>query len=184
MNLSNLTCRKSFFVLVSFFLISSVVTAQNSKERKRIEKCNEAREAFIEAHKKVSDLLSNAYGYAIFPSIGKGAVGVGGAYGDGVLYKSGEPQSRASMTQLTVGFQWGGQAYMEAVLFIDERAYDNFVEGKLKLSAQTSAVAITEGVSLDAPYNDGVAIFTLVKGGLMYEASVGGQKFSVNEWQN
>lgn len=73
---------------------------------------------------------------------------------------------------------------MEAVLFQDQRAYDNFVEGKMKLSAQASAVAVTEGASLDAPYNDGVAIFTMVKGGLMYEASVGGQKFDVKKWKN
>lgn len=173
----------SAFTLV-LALLSCAAFAQNNKEKDRIAKCDETKAAFIEENGNMSGLFSEAYGYAIFPSIGKGAIGVGGAHGDGVLYKDGAPQSRASMTQVTIGFQWGGQSYMEAVLFEDQRAYDNFVEGKLKLSAQASAVAVTAGASLDAPYNDGVAIFTLVKGGLMYEASVGGQKFDVNEWKN
>jgi lipid-binding SYLF domain-containing protein len=165
-------------------LISMVSYAQNNKEKDRIAKCEETKAAFIKSNEKMEDLFKKAYGYAIFPGIGKGAVGVGGAHGDGVLYKKGKPVSRASMSQVTVGFQLGGQSYMEAVMFQDERAYNNFVEGKLKLAAQASAVAVTEGASLDAPYNDGVGIFTMVKGGLMYEASVGGQKFSVNEWKN
>ncbi len=175
--------RVAMLVLLSAFF-SCVAFAQNNKEKDRIARCEETKAAFIEENPKMKDLFSGAYGYAIFPSIGKGAIGIGGAHGDGVLFKDGSAQSRSSMTQVTVGFQWGGQAYMEAVLFEDKRAYDNFVEGKLKLSAQASAVAVTAGASLDAPYNDGVAIFTLVKGGLMYEASVGGQKFDVKEWKN
>jgi lipid-binding SYLF domain-containing protein len=171
----------ALFVMV---LVSLVSYAQNNKEKDRIAKCEETKAAFIKSNQKMQGLFDEAYGYAIFPGIGKGAVGVGGAHGDGVLFKGGKAMSRATMSQVTVGLQLGGQSYMEAVLFQDERAYNNFVEGKLKLAAQASAVAVTEGASLDAPYNDGVGIFTMVKGGLMYEASVGGQKFSVNEWKN
>lgn len=170
------------FCVILFF--SGNITAQNNKEKDRIEKCQETKQAFIEANDDMTGLLSKAYGYAIFPSIGKGAIGVGGAHGDGVVFHGGAAQAPVGMTQVTVGFQLGGQTYMEAVLFEDKRAYDNFVEGKLKLSAQASAVAVTEGGSLDAPYNDGVAIVTMVKGGLMYEASVGGQKFDVKKWKN
>ena len=174
------------FALVTMVLVMAGLTAiaQNTKEKERIAECGEVKADFIAENDKMGPLFANAYGYAIFPSIGKGAVGVGGAHGNGVLFKGGAPVQRASMSQVTVGFQWGGQAYMEVVLFQDQRAYDNFVEGNLKLSAQASAVAVTAGASLDAPYNDGVAIFTMVKGGLMYEASVGGQKFDVNNWKN
>ncbi|MEM9325657.1 MAG: YSC84-related protein [Bacteroidota bacterium] len=102
----------------------------------------------------------------------------------GCFSKDDDPQYRATITQVTVGFQAGGQAFSEVVLFVDERAYTNFVEGKVKLSAQASAVAVTAGASLDAPYNDGVAVYTMAKGGLMYEASVGGQKFTTKDWKN
>jgi lipid-binding SYLF domain-containing protein len=165
-------------------LFSASVFAQNNKEKERIAKSQETKAAFIETNDKMANFFNNAYGYAIFPSIGKGAVGIGGAHGNGVLYKGGAPQMRASMSQVTVGFQWGGQAYSEVVFFEDQRAYDNFVSGKLKLAAQASAVAVTAGASFDVKYNDGVAIFTMVKGGLMYEASVGGQKFDANKWKN
>ena len=168
----------------AILLFCSTVYAQNNKEKDRIKKSEETKQAFIDTNKDMADMFSKAYGYALFPGIGKGAVGVGGAHGDGVLFKGGAAQAPVSMNQVTVGFQLGGQSYMEAVLLEDQRAYDNFVEGKLKLSAQASAVAVTEGASLDAPYNDGVAIFTMVKGGLMYEASVGGQKFDVKKWKN
>lgn len=184
MNYNNLFNQKLAALVLLGIFFSCAAIAQNNKEKKRIASCDETKEAFIEANGNMEELFANAYGYALFPGIGKGAVGVGGAHGEGVLYKGGQPVSRANMTQVTVGFQFGGQSYMEAVLFEDERAYNNFVEGKLKLSAQASAVAVTAGASLDAPYNDGVAIFTMVKGGLMYEASVGGQKFDVNEWKN
>ena len=184
MNYNKLFNQKTVAMALLLAFFSCVAIAQNNKEKGRIAKCDETKAAFIEENGKMKDLFANSYGFALFPGIGKGAVGVGGARGEGVLYKGGSPESRATMTQVTVGFQFGGQSYMEAVLFEDKRAYDNFVEGKLKLSAQASAVAVTAGASLDAPYNDGVAIFTLVKGGLMYEASVGGQKFDVNEWKN
>ena len=183
MNTQNFLNKVSGLTLILVFF-SCLAFAQNNKEKDRIARCEETKAAFIEENGKMEGLFSDAYGYAIFPSVGKGAVGVGGAFGEGVLYQGGSPKMRASIAQLTVGFQAGGQAYMEVLLLEDKRAYDNFVEGKLKLSAQASAVAVTAGASLDAPYNDGVAIFTLVKGGLMYEASVGGQKFSTNEWKN
>ena len=171
-------------ILALLLTAGSVAFAQNTKERQRIQKSKDAIKELVETNWQIQKVLETAYGYAIFPNVGKGAIGIGGAHGDGVLVRGGSPIMRASMTQVTVGFQWGGQAYMEAVLFENKAAYDNFVEGKLKLSAQASAVAVTAGAAVDAPYKDGVAIFTMAKGGLMYEASVGGQKFDVKEWKN
>ena len=122
--------------------------------------------------------FNKAYGYAVFPTVGKGGIGIGGAYGEGKLYEKGQYIGETNLTQLTIGFQLGGQAYSELIFFKDKAAIDRFKNGNFELNAQASAVAVTAGASTDADYSDGVAIFTLAKGGLMYEASVGGQKFS------
>lgn len=127
---------------------------------------------------KMEKVLADAAGYAVFPSVGKGAIGVGGAHGLGVVYAHGKKIGRSTLTQLTVGLQLGGQEYSEVVIFKDEASLANFKKGKLKLNAQASAIALDERAGADLPYRDGVAIITMAKGGLMYEASVGGQKFS------
>ncbi|MCC6216998.1 MAG: hypothetical protein IT376_19215 [Polyangiaceae bacterium] len=122
--------------------------------------------------------FDEAYGFAVFPSVGKGGAGIGGAYGRGYVYERGVPVGTTSLAQVTVGFQLGGQAFTEVLFFQDERALREFQQGNFELGAQASAVAVTSGASADASYADGVAVFTLVKGGLMYEATVAGQKFA------
>ncbi len=124
------------------------------------------------------DLFLQSVGYAVFPTVAKAGMGIGGAYGKGRVYKNGRFIGSVSLTQLTIGFQLGGQAYSEVIFFKDKRALEDFTQGNYEIGAQVSAVAATAGASLDVNYDSGVAIFTLVKGGLMYEASVGGQKFS------
>jgi lipid-binding SYLF domain-containing protein len=131
-----------------------------------------------EKNPAMDKVLADAAGYAVFPSVGKGAIGIGGAHGKGVVYVHGRRIGRSTMVQLTIGFQFGGQKYSEVVIFKDEPALTSFKRGKLKLNAQASAIALNERVGGDLPYRDGVAIITMAKGGLMYEASVGGQKFS------
>jgi len=157
--------------------------AQDDDDEVMIARCNATIKEFNETDAGMKKYFANAYGYAVFPAIGKGAVGIGGAHGNGILYKGGGLHGTTSMSQVSIGFQWGGQSYMEVILLEDKRAFDNYVEGKSKLSAQASAVAITAGASADAAYSDGVAIFTAVNGGLMYEASVGGQKFKYKEFK-
>jgi lipid-binding SYLF domain-containing protein len=145
--------------------------------------------------------FAKSYGYAVFPTIGKGGIGIGGAYGKGRVYAKGEYVGDTSMTQLSVGFQLGGQAYSQIVFFEDKRAFDEFTSGNFEFGAQASAVAITAGASAEATttgasadasggknnattttmgteFHKGMAVFTVAKGGLMYEASIGGQKFS------
>jgi lipid-binding SYLF domain-containing protein len=122
-----------------------------------------------------------ASGYVIFPNVGKGGFGIGGARGTGLLKVGGETVAVVTLTQLTIGFQAGGQAYSEFIFFEDDVVLANFRRGNYELGAQASAVAITAGASADAEFNSGVAIFTQAKGGLMYEASVGGQKFKIEE---
>jgi lipid-binding SYLF domain-containing protein len=127
----------------------------------------------------MSRFFDSAVAYVIIPTVGKAGVGIGGARGKGLLYEGGEITADVTLTQLTVGFQWGGQAYSEFIFFKDDVALTDFKRGNYELGAQASAVAVTAGASADADYSEGVAIFTQAKGGLMYEASVGGQKFKV-----
>jgi lipid-binding SYLF domain-containing protein len=134
--------------------------------------------AFKNKDPGIKVFFDKAYGYAVFPTVGKGGMGIGGAYGKGEVYERGVLAGTSSLTQLTIGFQLGGQAYSEIIFFKDKATLDSFKSGNFEFSAQASAVAITAGASADADYSNGVAIFTLAKGGLMYEASIGGQKFS------
>jgi lipid-binding SYLF domain-containing protein len=142
--------------------------------------------------------FQNCYGYAVFPTIGKGGIGIGGAYGKGRVYVGGKYVGDTSMTQLTAGLQFGGQAFSQIIFFEDKRAFDEFTGGEFEFGAQVTAVAITAGVSAGATttgssagasggkhdattvgaYHKGMAVFTVAKGGLMYEATVGGQKFT------
>ena len=122
-------------------------------------------------------LFEKSYGYVIFPNVGKGAVVVGGAAGSGAAYEHGKQIGIAKLTQVSVGFQFGGQAYREVIFFENKDAMDRFKENRIELSAQVSAVAAASGASANAKYVEGVMVFTMQKGGLMYEASVGGQKF-------
>lgn len=174
---------KSFPLLAfSFLMISLVVNnsmqAQNDdKDDKIIADANEARADFIKTDALMKSLFDNSYGYVIFPNIGKGAIGIGGAAGNGAVFQNGNLIGMAKMTQVTVGFQWGGQAYREVIFFETEADLNRFKENKFEFSGQASAVAATKGAAGNVKYKDGVMIFSQIKGGLMYEASVGGQKF-------
>ena len=147
----------------------------------------------------VQPFFKNAYGYAVFPTVGKGGIGIGGAYGKGQVYRQGTVTGEVSLAKLTVGFQLGGQAFSEIIFFQDGRAYKDFTSGEFEFDAAASAVAITSGAQAKAGtegasasagtgsrsgkqaetgYRKGMAVFTYVKGGLMYEAAIGGQKFS------
>jgi lipid-binding SYLF domain-containing protein len=142
--------------------------------------------------------FQNSYGYAVFPNIGQGGLGVGGAFGKGRVYVHGAYVADTSMTQLSVGAQAGGQDYSQIVFFQDERAFREFSKGNFEFGAGVSAVAITaaaggsagttganasaSGGMKDARtaghYHKGLAVFTIVKGGAMYQATLNGQKFS------
>jgi lipid-binding SYLF domain-containing protein len=122
--------------------------------------------------------FDTAAGYAVFPSVGKGAIGVGGAYGRGELFEGGKLAGYCTLTQASIGLALGGQAYTELIFFETKAALDQFKSGNFAFAAQVSAVALKSGVSANAKYADGVAVFTMGEAGLMYEASVGGQKFN------
>ena len=137
--------------------------------------------AFKEKDPGMSSFFDQAHAYVVFPTIGKGGVGIGGAYGKGVLFQAGQAVGEASLSQVTIGFQWGGQAYSEIIFFETPEDTERFRKSNFEVAAQASAVAATLGASRDISYEGGVAIFTMAKGGLMYEATVGGQKFKFQE---
>ena len=131
----------------------------------------------------VAKFHKSAYGYAIFPKVTKAGLGVGGAAGRGIVYKGNIAVGSSKLKQASIGLQAGGQQYSEVIFFENKEAFDRFTSGKLKFDAQASAVAITEGASADMAYSSGVAVFTRIKGGLMYEASIGGQHFTFDPVQ-
>ena len=155
----------------------------------------------IDIYKKseaVQPFFKNAYGYAVFPTIGKAGIGIGGSYGTGQVYKGGKVTGEVSVIKGSIGFQLGAQAFSQMIFFEDKRAYDEFTSGNFEFDATASAVAITAGAQAKAgtegasagasagpatgkqaktSYHKGMVVFTHAKGGLMYEASIGGQKF-------
>jgi len=134
--------------------------------------------AIKKADPGIEAFFDNAAGYAVFPSVGKAGVVVGGAYGNGLVIVGEQVDGYTSMTQATVGLQLGGQVYSLFIFFKDEAAIANFRRGNYEFGAQASAVAVTAGASADTSYDKGVAVFTHSAGGLMVEGSVGGQKFT------
>jgi lipid-binding SYLF domain-containing protein len=145
-----------------------------------------------------ADFFKSSYGYAVFPTIGKGAVGIGGAHGEGRVYDHGKYVGNTSMSQLSLGLQLGGQAFSQLIFFQDERSFREFTSGNYEFGAQSSAIAITAGASANAgttganagasetkkeastasSYYKGMAVFTIAKGGFMFEAALSGQKFT------
>jgi lipid-binding SYLF domain-containing protein len=124
------------------------------------------------------DFMGRGVGYAIFPSVGKGGIGVGGAYGKGVVYEGGNVVGYADLSQASIGFQLGGQEYSELIVFENQNALDKFKTGEFEFAANASAVALKAGAAAGTNFKDNMAVFTRSNAGLMYEASIGGQKFT------
>ena len=135
----------------------------------------------LDKFKKISALkpyFKKAKGYAVFPNIGKAGIGIGGARGKGEVFEKDEVIGSTTVTQLSIGLQLGGQAFSQIIFFKDKKDLERFTQGNYEFGASASAALITEGANASADYSDGVAVLTFSKGGLMYEASIGGQKFS------
>jgi lipid-binding SYLF domain-containing protein len=180
------------FAAVLVLLVSTVMPV-------RADSYSDAIESFRRAGQS-GQFFDSAYGYAVFPTVGKAGFGIGGAHGSGRVYVGNQHVGNTSMTQLTFGFQAGGQAFSQIIFFEDRRAFEFFTSGNFEFSGQATAVAITAGATAEANtgggtgasisggrfdannthggYRKGMAIFTIVRGGLMLEASIGGQKFS------
>lgn len=187
-NLTFPTAVKTVFNLLLIALLAQAATARADEFGDTIARFRQA--------PTTQPFFQKAYGYAVFPTVGKGGVVVGGAYGEGRVYRGGAVTGDVSLVQLNIGFQLGGQTYSEIIFFQDKKAFDTFTSGSFSFGAQASAVAIAVGASAqagsngssanigdmqsDSLYTLGMAVFTMTKGGLMYEASIGGQKFTYN----
>ena len=153
----------------------------------------------FKASPQVQKFFDNSYGYALFPTVGKGGLGIGVAHGKGRVYVGGKVTGNSSFTQISIGAQVGGQAYSQIIFFEDKRSYKEFTSGNFEFGAGASVVAITAGAQAQAgttgtgasaspggsagaqaetSFHKGMAVFVRAKGGLMFEASIGGQKFS------
>ena len=164
-------------VMISLLALFAVGAAVQPVSAQSDEDVQEVIKKFEEGDPGMQAWFKEAFGYAVFPSVGKGGIGIGGAHGKGLVYEQRQLVGKTTLTEVTVGFQLGGQAFSEVIFFKDKTAFDDFTRENFEFGAQVSAVALTAGVSADLAYNGGVAVVTATKGGLMYEASVGGQKF-------
>lgn len=178
-----ITFRRSILLLtLTAILAAPDVQAQDAKQERLIDDAENAKSAFIESNEQLQQMFDHAYGYAIFPNVGKGAAGIGGAAGSGIVYEQGKTIGSVKMKQLTVGLQIGGQAFREVIFFEDKATLERFKTNEFEFAAQTSATAINTEENKDATYKDGVQVFTQKKSGLMYDASIGGQKFNYDSF--
>ena len=171
--------------LLALFVIGCQTTPPTEAKRETLD--DESRAALNRFQREDPDLknmLDSAYGYAVFPNIGKGGAIVGGAYGRGIVYEQGRMVGYADVRQATIGAQLGGQTFAETIVFQNKEAMDKFKANQLTFSATASAVAIKAGAAKTARYSHGVAVFTMPNGGLMFEASVGGQQFTYTSAEN
>ncbi|MFC2102220.1 YSC84-related protein [Bacteroidota bacterium] len=175
--------RISILIIVSIFTVGTLLSQESESCQEGIDKADLTKNAFLAKDPGLENFFDEAYGYAIIPTVGKGGFIFGGAGGVGILYLEGEPMGTIKMKQVTVGAQIGGKTYSEVILFNTKAEYIVFTSGRFEVSAQVSAIAATAGVSQTLAYSDGILILTLAKGGFMAEASVGGQKFSFQPFE-
>ena len=169
---------KKLWLPLFALVITNVAFAQVGGWNPELEnESTEAMNSMLEQAPKLQSFYDKAYGYAIFPKVTKAGLAIGGAAGNGIVFKNKEIIGSSKLRQASFGLQAGGQQYSEVIFFENKESLDRFTNGNLKFGAQASAVAITEGASVDVAYQNGVAVFTHVKGGLMFEAAIGGQHF-------
>jgi len=180
-NLNRYVCATALVAagLAGLITLATCTTAPETREG-RAELRRTSSDALSQAQlndPSLQRVIQNAAGYAVFPSVGKGAVGIGGAYGKGDVYQNGAVIGYCDMTQGSIGLQLGGQSYSEIIVFQTPMALEIFKNGNFRFDAQATAVALKSGAGANAKFTNGVAVFTMDETGLMFEASVGGQKF-------
>lgn len=171
-------------LVLALALAATFITACGSTPKTDAEKDAAVTEAratvkkFLAKDPQLKSWFDSAYAYAVFPTIAKGGAVVGGAHGTGTVFEGGKAIGFCELSQGSFGLQLGGQAYSEVIFFETKATLDTFTSGSFEFAAQASAVAATAGASTNVDYERGVAVFTIAGGGLMAEASIGGQKFS------
>jgi lipid-binding SYLF domain-containing protein len=171
------------FLSMMILLFSISLFAQNADDKKVINDAQKAKQAFIDANPKLQEYFNDSKAYAIFPNVGKGAIIIGAASGNGAVYERGTLVGMASMKQLDLGAQIGGKAFSEVVFLKTDAAVQDFMDDELTFGSNISAIAVNKDApSLNTTYTDGVAVFTMQKDGLMVEVSVGGQRFDFEDF--
>jgi lipid-binding SYLF domain-containing protein len=165
--------------LVSLILTALLLAgcASTPSDDSLIRESRTALDSFVDRDPDLQRWIDHAQGYAVFPDIGKAGLWVGGGFGRGIVFEQGRPVGRTSVSQATIGAQIGAQAYSQVIFFEDSAALTSFKRENFEFSAQATAVAATAGAAATTSYERGVAVFILVRGGLMAEATVGGQQF-------
>jgi lipid-binding SYLF domain-containing protein len=172
-------CMALVLTIVSGLLVSCATAPSSRSEREEL--LAEAASALKRINAEdpgVNALVRRGYGYALFPTVTKGGLGVGGARGHGVLYEQGRHTAYCDLTQATVGLQAGAQTFSELLVFESKAALDRFKAGQLTFAADASAVVLKTGVAADISFVDGVAVVVSPIGGVMVEAAIGGQQFT------
>ena len=173
--------RNSIVTMVLMF-VTVCAFSQNKDDMRVMKDAEKAMTTLKSSDKGLESFFSNASGYVIFPNVGEGALIVGAASGNGVLYENGVATGMASMKKIDIGMQAGGEAYTQVIFFETEEALNEFKTENFEFSAEAKAVIVDKGASKSANYNDGVVIFAKSKAGAMADASIGGQKFSYTEF--
>lgn len=165
-------------------LAGTALNAQTEKINELRADAQEAKSELLQVDADLQAFFDYSAGYVIFPNVGKGGLIIGGASGNGIVYENGIAVGKAGLKKLNIGLQAGGQAIIEVIFFETENDLKDFKEGNFSFGAEASAVAVKSGIAVNAKYKDGVAVFALPKAGLMANASVGGQKFSYDEFES
>lgn len=174
--------RTIFTILLLF--VGMTIFAQNSDDKKVIKDAKNAKKALLQANPNIQKYFDDAKAYVIFPNVGKGGLIIGAASGNGAVYERGVLVGMADLKQVDIGAQIGGKAFSEVIFFKTDNAVQDFMSGDYKLSGNISAIAADQKApSFDLKYDDGVAVFTLPKEGLMAEVSVGGQRLSYKSFK-
>ena len=170
-------------LLLSLFVFQGITAQEEDSKSERkdsneiMTKALEVKQMMIEKDEALAEFFNNSEGYVIFPSVGKGGLIVGGAYGRGVVFEDGIHVGNASLKQLDVGLQAGGKSYSEIIFFETEEALNKFKDDKFELSAEVSATIIDEGVAKKAEFKDNILVIVMPRKGLMVDASIGAQRF-------
>ncbi|WP_179320963.1 lipid-binding SYLF domain-containing protein [Winogradskyella helgolandensis] len=173
---------RNLIVTMALSLVTAFSFAQNRDDMRVMKDAEKAISTFKSSDKGLEKFFTNASGYVVFPNVGEGALIIGAASGNGVVYNDGKAIGMASMKKLDIGLQAGGEAYMQVIFFETEDALNEFKQGNFEFSAEAKAVIVDKGASKNANYNEGVVTFAKSKAGAMADASIGGQKFKYSEF--
>ncbi|MGJ8551065.1 YSC84-related protein [Winogradskyella wichelsiae] len=173
---------RNSIVTMALMFVTVFAFSQNKDDMRVMKDAEKAMTTLKNSDKGLEKFFSSASGYVIFPNVGEGALIVGAASGNGVLYENGVATGMASLKKIDVGMQAGGEAYTQVIFFETEDALNEFKAENFEFSAEAKAVIVDKGASKNANYNDGVVIFAKSKAGAMADASIGGQKFNYSEF--